>query len=440
MVQMLCPVIVDRDGERANLATMLPATAHDGGGMVALLGERGVGKTRLVRELIERAQAAGMPALLGRAAKGGSTAPFRPLVEALLAELRTRQLPELTDLEPFRPALGRLLPPLRTERPSPADESMTVLSEGVLRLLRALAGRSGLLLVLEDMHRADVETLTVLEYLADHLAGEPVLTVITLRPETVNQEIDLAQQLQARGAAATAIELDRLDEAGVAGMVRACLDNQVVPDGVLGWLSDLAEGLPLFVEELLAAAITSDALRPGPGGWSFIRPESPLVPAGFADAVRRRLATMNDTDGATGWVVHCAAVLGRVFDARLLPALAGQGRAAVAASLHRAGELQLVAPHEGDRGTHRFRYALTREALLGELPVYQRRELAGAALEIVTQAHPELPGEWCELAARLAEQAGEAPRATSGSTPASRWSARTATAPATSTWPSASPR
>lgn len=374
---------------------------------MALLGQRGVGKTRLVRELTERAQTIGMPALVGRAVDGGSPA-FRPLVEALLTGLRTRALPESADLGPFRPALGRLLPPLRSAPSAPAEETTPVLSEGVLRLLRALAGRHGLLLVLEDMHLADVETLAVLEYLADHLAGEPVLAVITQRPEAAEQGLDLAQQLHARGAT---IELDRLDEAGMAGMVCACLDSLVVPEGVLDWLSGVADGLPLFVEDLLAAAIASDALRSGPDGWSFTVPELPLVPAGFAASVHRELAAMDHAGDAAAWVVRCAAVLGTVFDARLLAPLSGQGSAAVAAALRRAGELHLVTAHQGDLGTHRFRYSLTREALLGGLPAYQRRELAGTALEIVTQVRPELPGQWCELAAQLAEQAADQPRA-----------------------------
>lgn len=410
MVQFLCPVIVARGEERASLEMRLQAATRGRGGMVALRGERGVGKTRLARELTERARAIGMPVLVGRAVPGGSPAAFRPLVEALLAGLRIRPLPDLTDLEPFRPALGRLLPPLRIVPSGPAEESVPVLAEGVLRLLRALAGRSGLLLVFEDMHWADGETLAVLEYLADHLAGEPVLAVITLRPEDAAPALDLTPQLLGRGAV-TAIGLDRLDEAGVIDMVHACLDAQAIPEGVLSWLSDLAEGLPLFVEELLATATTADALRLGPAGWSFTRPEPP-IPAGFAASVRRRLAAITDTgDAATGWVLRCAAVVGREFDARLLPALAGQGRAVVAASLRRAGELQLVAPHDGDQGTHRFRYALTREALLGELPGYQRRELASAALDIVEQARPELPDGWGEVAVQLAEQAVDRPRA-----------------------------
>lgn len=409
MVQLRCPVIVGRDGERATLDNMLQATAHGGGGMAAVVGEPGVGKSRLVRALAERAQLAGVPALVGRAANGGSPAALRPLVEALLAGLRTRRLTAQADLEPFRSALGRVLPPLRSGgsgESRPADEATPVLSEGVLRLLRALAGHRGLLLLLEDMHRADVETLAVLEYLADHLAGEPVLVVITLRPEAT-EWLDLVRGLQARGAATT-VELGRLDEAAVAGMVRACLDAEAVPEAVLDWLSDLAEGVPLFVEELLATAIASGSLRPDPAGWTFSAPERPVVPATSADAVRGGLATLDDT---TDRVVRCAAVLGTVFDARLLPALSGHSSAEVTAALRRAGETHLVMAHEADHGTHRFSYALTREALLGELPAYQRRDLAGAALQLVTRTHPELGGAWCDVAAALAVAADDRSRA-----------------------------
>ncbi len=407
MVSASCPVVVGRDGERAALATSLQAAADRRGATTALLGEPGTGKTRLVRDLAEQAKAGGMAVLAGRVADGVPCPPFRPLVEALLAGLRARPVPDATGLAPFRPALGRLLPPLRTGDPGPAEEPTPVLAEGVLRLLRELAGSNGLLLVLEDMHRADVETLAVLEYLADNLAGEAIFTVITLRPETDTEGLVLTRRLQARGTVAT-IVLDPLDEAAVSQLVRAYLDSQVVPEGLLEWLATLAEGVPFLVEELLAGAISSGALRRGPAGWSFSPLGRPVVPGRFADSVRRRADSVDD---AAGWAVRCAAVLGRVFDARLLPGLAGQERTAVAASLRRAVELQLVTPHDGDQGTHRFRHALSRQVLLDDLPGYQRREIAGTALKIVQQARPQLPGSWCDLAAHLAEQAGDHRRA-----------------------------
>jgi len=83
---------------------------------------------------------------------------------------------------PFRPALGRLLPEWRTPGET-THEPPVVLAEGVVRLLTAVAGESAVLLVLEDLHWADQETLAVLEYLVDALRTQPVLCVATVRSE-----------------------------------------------------------------------------------------------------------------------------------------------------------------------------------------------------------------------------------------------------------------
>jgi hypothetical protein len=103
--------------------------------------------------------------LTGRAAAGAVPVAFRPLAEAVLGELRQRGLPDPLELRPFRPALGRLVPEWRPREPVAEAESLVVLGEGVLRLLRALAGDRGCLLLLEDRHWADPETLAVLDYL-----------------------------------------------------------------------------------------------------------------------------------------------------------------------------------------------------------------------------------------------------------------------------------
>ena len=126
----------------------------------------------------------GLTVLAGRAVAGGVPTPFRPFAEALTSAGRTGRLPGGEELGPFRPVLGRLVPEWRSARPAPGEESPVFLGEAVLRLLRALAPQAGCVLVLEDLHWADRETLALLEYLADNLAAERVLCLATLRAET----------------------------------------------------------------------------------------------------------------------------------------------------------------------------------------------------------------------------------------------------------------
>ena len=135
---------------------------------MVVLGEAGIGKSRLVRELAAAAQDRGVFMLAGRAVQSAQPAPYRPLAEAVLSGCRRFGLPGSAELVPYRPALGRLVPEWHRPGLAESAESAVVLGEGLLRLLHAWGGDAGALLVLEDMHWADPESLAVLEYLADH--------------------------------------------------------------------------------------------------------------------------------------------------------------------------------------------------------------------------------------------------------------------------------
>ncbi len=186
---VLCPVVIGRAQEVAALDAALSAGGHGHGETVLLLGEAGVGKSRLAKEVSGLADQRGWVVLNGRAVPSPGPAPFRPIVEALLSALRVTGLPDAPELAPFRAALGRLVPEWRKAGSTDVGDSIVVLAEGVLRLLRSLAGTAGCLLVLEDLHWADPETLAVVEYLADNLPSEPVVCLATIRTEEASAAI-----------------------------------------------------------------------------------------------------------------------------------------------------------------------------------------------------------------------------------------------------------
>ena len=168
-----------------------------------------------------------------------------------------------------------------------------------------------------------------------------------------------------------------------------------------GFVTEHSDGLPFLVEELLAGLVSSGALVRTDGGWrAEVRP-TPSIPASFAESLRTRLQAL---DGDARQVLAAAAVLGRRFDWDLLPGVAAVDGATAVASLRRAVDGQLVTV-DGQR--FRFRHALTREAVLAELLPPERSALSARALVAVQRAHPGLPGPWCELAAELAEAAGD---------------------------------
>jgi DNA-binding CsgD family transcriptional regulator len=399
--QVLCPIVVGREGELSRLVELVEAAeAGRRGGAVFLVGEAGVGKSRLARATREAAEDRGCRVLWGRAVAAGTPVPYRPLAEALHSALRGAGPPDAPELRPFLPALGPLVPEWRIDA-GHTEDSVVTRGEAVLRLLRVLGRDGGCLLVVEDLQWADADTLAVVEYLADNLAPEPVALVVTLRAES-GDALVLAQALRARHVA-TVVTVAPLGEDLVTSMAEACLGGPAPPD-VDAFLRGHADGLPFLVEELLATLVDSSALARSGEGWELRRAPEPAVPLTFIQTVQQRL---NALEGDERKVLAAAAVLGRNFDWALLPAVTGFDEQHAVEALKTAVTAQLVAEAAEAPGQFRFRHALTREAVLDSLLSAERQLTARAALAAVRRLHPDLPGEWCQLAADLARQAGD---------------------------------
>lgn len=363
------------------------------GGLVLVSGEAGVGKSRLVREVAGRAERRGVRVLSGRAVPSGE--PYRPLVEAMTAALRDKGLPDDDALRPYLPVLAAVLPDARVAGRVDARGGV-VLGEAVLRLISALAGDGGALVVLEDLHWVDPDTLTVLTYLAHAAESSPLLLVVTAR-EDVAPPAPLMEMIAA--CQAGVLPLGRLGADDVRDVVDACLRGRP-PDEVVAFAVANADGLPLLVEELLTGLGSVGALTPD---GRLVGPLTPGVPRTFAATVRRRI---DDLDEPARVVVNAAAVLGRRFDWSLLPEITELPRETVLAGLRAAVRSGLVeAEPEGE--TFRFRHALTSDAVRDDMLPPERRALARRAAEIVERADPDAYA----LAAGLREAAGDPARA-----------------------------
>ena len=382
MADVLCPIIVGRDEELATLNAAFDAAQRSEAGLVCITGEAGIGKSRLVRELIGIAKFRGAMVATGRAVPSGSATPYRPLTEALLQCLRDREIPSDPELIPWLPALGAIVPTLTAQtNASPQDISVAIRAEAVIQLLRRLAGANGLVVVLEDLHWADPDTLAVVEYLADNLAGARVLCVITSRDEESSQASEVIARL-VRGNRASRLSIARLDAEFVAEMVRACIPS--ADDEVVDRLQRVTDGIPLLIEEVLA---------------------SPGVPASFRETVRARFADFPDEERH---VLLAAAIFGRYFDWRILPDASGQPPDVVIRALESAVDRQLL---RIDGEEFFFRHALTREAIVERLLPPRRKELAANALRAIDNVHSTLEGTWRDVAADLALQSGDDERA-----------------------------
>ena len=153
------------------MRSAVAAAAAGSGGVLLVTGEAGVGKSRLLAEVVAAARGCRLRVLHGRAVEGGGA--YRPVAEALLRGGAGGVDPAAVP-GPYRLALGRLLPGWAAGaagEPEPGVDPVLVLGESVIRLLCGLAGEPGCVVVLEDLHWADADTFALLEYLKDLAAA-----------------------------------------------------------------------------------------------------------------------------------------------------------------------------------------------------------------------------------------------------------------------------
>jgi len=396
-------LVIGRDREVAELTRAVDAARASRGGAVFLVGEPGIGKTRLAAEAAGSAFTAGVRVLRGRGSTIGPTVPFRPLTEALLALFRSGRIPDDPMLSPYLPILGRLIPDL--QQPGTAGmDSLVVLGEAVLRLVGAAGRSDGCLLVLEDLHNVDAETLAIVEYLVDNLNDLPVLLLATMRNEAC-AAMDLARSAAQRHSASI-IVLNRLIPADVSMLVASCLeaDPAELPHDVVAQVVEDSAGIPFIVEELLHQLISDGVLAKDVSGWHVAGQLRAAVPETVSRRVTDRAAQLG---AQANKLLSVAAVLGDRFPLSVVGKVTALDERNMLSHLRAAVAAQLVAPDESSPDWYAFRHPLTAEALRTALTLPDRVEYSQRAADAIEALHPDLPGEWCQLAATLLADAGD---------------------------------
>lgn len=264
----VCPIVVGRDVERAGLEGLLVDIGRSAGGVWSLVGDAGLGKSRLVAEAIQSARKRGMRVLTGEASPTGES-PFAPVTQALLTELADVEIPLSYSLRPFRAALGQLMPLWAQTDPADVESAPIILAEALSRLLAEVGGEHGCLLVVEDLHWASTELLELLALLAQlaagRLAGARVGVLVTGRASSAPGWVELARQV---GRAGHTWELHPLSEVQVREMLTGWFDVGEVPPELLAALKRFAGGVPFLIEELIEECVGAGHLRSGTGPFS----------------------------------------------------------------------------------------------------------------------------------------------------------------------------
>ena len=233
--------------------------------VIQVVGEAGIGKSRLVRAIAERARADGRLVLEGRARSGDAALPFAVFQDALRARRRAAG-PAPAD-DPVSADFATHLLPELGGRPDAPAASRAALLEAAARDVAALARPSGLVLVLEDLHWADPSSNTLVLYLAQTLGAEPLTLVVTIPPGRRRARLEPGPPAGANSVvSASAIILGRLDPAAVEAMLADILG--VVPDErARAAIVGMSGGVPFVVEEVVRNAVDADRLDAERGTW-----------------------------------------------------------------------------------------------------------------------------------------------------------------------------
>jgi DNA-binding NarL/FixJ family response regulator len=344
--------LIGRDVERAQLEAALARAEAGEGALVLLRGEAGIGKTRLVSEVVGDNRL-----LRGAATPGG--APFSPVVAALRAFLRAE--PDgLTHCGPLRSHLALLLPELGPAQPT--DDRAT-LFEAIRCALVSVAARGPAVILLDDVQWSDAATLELLAALAPGLSELPLLVVAAYRSDDLPQGHPLRRLRHdlRRDRVLHELSLAPLDADESALLVAQGLPEP--PSARLAaTLHTRTGGVPFFLEELTAALRASDRLVSGPTGLELALDEDVPVPQTVRDAVLVQASSLSERARATAEI---AAALGSDFDVEL----AGEDEDGLA-ELVSAGLIRDRVP-----GHAAFRHPLVREALYDDIPWLRRRSL-----------------------------------------------------------------
>ena len=385
---VICPVVVGRDEELSTLEDALLDAARGDSRFVVVIGEAGIGKSRLATEAEGRARRLGFTVMHGACSEAELTLPYLPLIEGLGNYIASQDTTVLARrLGGARTELARLFPQLAVGESPPQDgdvaQAKQRLFESIVTMLSLAAAQTGLLLVVEDIHWADASTRELLDYLSRRLRGLRATVLVTYRSDELHRKHPLVPTIQSwrRSGLAEVIELREMSELDVAKMMSCIFDVAEFPPDFRDNMHRRSEGNPFVLEELLKNAIDRGEIFRTASQWEHQVLDQFPLPDSVKDAILLRFERLGDTEAR---ILQTAAVLGYAFSYATLRAVAKAADPELQAALAAAIQNQLVI--EANRPNHyRFRHALTQEAIYEDVVLPRRQEIHSRAADILAE-------------------------------------------------------
>jgi len=364
---------VGRSAEVGKLSQKLGEARAGHGGLVMLVGEPGIGKTRLAEECAEAARKEGTVILWGRCYEGEWAPPYGPFAEAISEYSRSADTHELRqDLGAGAGPIARVVPELRNslpDIPEPAslqpDEERFRLLDAVSQFLIAASARAPLALVLDDLHWADRGTIAMLRHVARFAPRNRILLLGAYRDVELDRQHPLADVL---GALRQETNYERILLKGLdtreVGQLLASLAEQDVPEALVSAISAETDGNPFFIREVLAHLVEEGKIYREKGQWTTNLSIAEMgIPEGVRQVISRRVSRLSEHANR---LLTVASAFNGLFPFDIAASVAGLEETAALDAVDESLAVQLLRPG-GEADTYDFTHALIRHTLYGEL-------------------------------------------------------------------------
>ena len=411
--------LIGRTSELAALETVFNHARAGRGQIAFVVGEAGIGKSRLIHEFRRRLGDQEVTWLQGRCISFGRGIPFLPIIDVLkngfgidegdddraivakIAQGVEALGPDLKGIEPFLRALLAVDPGDPAVAGMDASGRRFATFEALKRLMLSTAAHQPMVVLIEDLHWIDPASEEYLTYIVDALVGSRVLLLCTYRPGY--------RPVLGDRSYITRLALQPLSHDETATMAAAMLKAQEVPAEIRTLIISKAEGNPFFIEEVTKSLIEVGALRRTANGYALGRPVSEIViPNTIQDVIMARIDRLGDEPKRA---IQIASVIGREFAVRLLQR-AGELGDRINPLVGELRALELIYEKSGvPELAYMFKHALTHDVAYESLLVQRRKLLHHTIGRAIEELYADRVAEHWETLAHHFYRAGDWERA-----------------------------